>query len=361
MSDSIFDRLFELFQSPGPVNWKLAAEIRKSLAGAGEPVEPDLADEYMGLALAAQLRLESATHLGPVSTDRMHPVDAATWAAENEQSFRYAIEPLAGKLTGGPIDPANPMSAMLAPMGPAILGMQAGTMVGFMAHRALGQFDTGLPALDNDRLYLVVSNVEGFALDHGLDPKQVRMWAAAKEVFHHTVLAVPWFQERLVALVEDFYAEVSFDPTRLTETLSNMDDPSELEGMVGGAGGLAALLGGEHDEAKLAPIQALLATVEGYGDHVVERALADVLQDRERIGEAFARRRVEPNQAEQFLQQLVGLELERHRARDAADLFAQIERRWGDEAVVTLWSASDNVPSLDELTDPVGWAARVLI
>ncbi len=38
--DSIFSRLFELFQSPGPVNWRLADEVRKSLVGAAEPVGP---------------------------------------------------------------------------------------------------------------------------------------------------------------------------------------------------------------------------------------------------------------------------------------------------------------------------------
>ena len=39
--DSIFSRLFELFQSPGPVNWRLADEVRKSLVGAAEPVDPE--------------------------------------------------------------------------------------------------------------------------------------------------------------------------------------------------------------------------------------------------------------------------------------------------------------------------------
>jgi putative hydrolase len=361
MSDSIFDRLFELFQSPGPVNWKLAAEVRKSLAGQVEPVDPHRADEYVELVHAAQLHLASATHLDVTAVGSVQPIDRASWAAANERSFRYAIEPLAGKLLSAPADDTNPMAAMLAPMGPAVLGMQAGTMVGFMSHRVLGQFDAGMPPLDSDQLYLVVPNIEAFAVDHGLDPLPVRLWAAAHEVAHSAILSIPWVAPRLIAVINDYYARVDFDPSRLTDALGRIEDPTQLEDMMGGAGGLAALLGAEHDPALLAPIQAILAVVSGYGDYVVRTALAPVLPDLARLEEASARRRSEPTQAEQFLQQLVGLELDRHRARDAASFFAEIERRWGTDAIVRVWSEPDSLPTRDELTDAVGWAARVLL
>lgn len=360
MSDNIFDRLFELFQSPGPVNWKLAAEVRKSLAGAAEPVDPHLAEEYAELALAAQLRLRDATSL-ELASRRVQTVDRATWADHNEQSFRYAIEPLSEKLSGGIADPANPMAAMLAPMGPAVLGMQAGSMVGFLSHRVLGQFDTGLPALDHDDLYLVVPNLEAFAADHGLDQRQVRMWAAAHEVAHHAVLSVPWLRGHLVSLLADYYSDINFDPSKLTDALSRVEDPTQLEGMIGGAGGLAALLGAEHDAAKLAPVQALVATIGGYGDYLVQKSMAPLLPDLARLEEADARRRAEPDQSEQFLQQLAGLSLERHRASDAAAFFADIERRWGADAIARVWEEPGHLPHLGELTDPVGWAARVLL
>jgi putative hydrolase len=361
MSDSIFDRLFELFQSPGPVNWKLAAEVRKSLAGQVEPVDPHRAEEYTELVHAAQLHLAHATHMDVGSPGRVQPVDRATWAAANEKSFRYAIEPLAGKLLSPPSEESNPMAAMLAPMGPAVLGMQAGTMVGFMSHRVLGQFDAGLPPLDTDEPYLVVPNIEALATDHALDPLQVRLWAAAHEVVHHAILDVPWLAARVVEVIDAYYAEVRFDPSRLTDAITRIEDPSQLEDLMGGAGGLAALLGAEHDASLLAPIQALLAVIGGYGDYVVRRALDAVLPDLGRLEEASARRRAEPSQAEQFLQQLVGLELDRHRAGEAAAFFVDVERRWGIETVERVWAEPDGLPTRDELSDPVGWAARVLL
>ena len=39
MSDNLFEQLFELFNQPGPVNWKLAEEIAGSLSGEADPVE----------------------------------------------------------------------------------------------------------------------------------------------------------------------------------------------------------------------------------------------------------------------------------------------------------------------------------
>ncbi len=362
MSDSIFDRLFEMFQSPGPVNWQLAAEVRKSVAGSPEPIEPHLGEEYAELATAAQMRLSGATSLDLVTPGRLQPVDRSSWASRNEQSFRYVIEPLGGKLSlGGVMDSSNPMSAMLAPMGPALLGMQAGTMVGFMSHRVLGQFDTGMPALDHDELFLVVPNVEAFASEHDLDPLQVRMWAAAHEVVHHAILGIEWMRGHIVGVMDDYYSSVSFDPSKLTDALSTIDDPSDIESMMGGAGGLANMLGSSSDETKLGPIQAVMSTIEGYGIHVVRRAMGDVLPSLPQLEESAGRRRAEPNEAEQFLQQLVGLKLERHRARDAAVFFDEIERRWGADKVATVWAEPGNLPTVDEITDPVGWAARTLL
>ncbi len=359
MSDNLFDRLFELFQSPGPVNWKLAREVMHSITGAAEPIEPAVAEEYQELTLAAQLRLAEATSL-EVSTSRpLHPVDRSTWADENQQSFRYLVEPLAGKLTAPEENPA--MGAMMQPMGPAILGIQAGTTVGFMSHRALGQFDTGLPALDHDDMLLVVPNVEGFAQDHHVDPRQIRLWAACHEVTHHAVMAVPWLRGHFVDIVNGFYETVQFDPSRLMETITGLQDPEQIEGLVSGPGGLAGLLGASHDETRLAPIQAFVALVDGYADYTVRRAATDLLPQLDIIEEANARRRVEPNDAERFLQQIVGLELQRHRARDASAFCVEIERRWSDEALGRLWEDPAHLPNLDELTDPVGWAARSLL
>ena len=365
MSDNLFDRLFELLQTPGPVNWRLGKEITQSLAGASEPIEPKIAEEYEELTLAAQLRLADRLSLDVSTTKPVHPVDRRTWADRNEQSFRYLIEPLSGKL-GGSGGSSIP-SPFLAPMAPLILGVQAGTMIGFMSHRVLGQFDTGLPALDHDALSLVVPNVEAFARDHGIESQQVRMWAVLREVTNHAILSVGWVRDYFIKTITAFYDTVQFDPSGLLDMLgglqdpSALSDPSALEGLVDEPGGLAHLLGSSHDPRTLAPIQAFLAFVEGFGDYAVRAAAGDLMPQLSEIESAMRLRRSEPNEAEQFLQQLLGLRIDRHRADEAAGFCSDVERRWGAETLERLWEQPEKMPRLEELTDAVGWAARVLL
>ena len=357
MSDNLFDKLFELLQSPGPVNWKLAREVLGSVAGGRDVVEPRLAEEYQELALAAQLHAADTPGITVTPGGLLHPVDRATWAEENEQSFRYLFEPLAEKL-GEAAGGEGPMAAMLQPLGPALLGMQAGTLIGSMSHEVLGQFDAGLPTLDHDRLYLVVPNVEALATEHGLDPQQVRLWAATREVVHHAVLETSWLRGHIVALVSRYFADFDFDGGGLLEQIGNLQDPEALQNLMSEANGLPSLFGGDPDPVKRDAIAALLLFIEGFGQWATERALGGLVPELSRI--AAAARRTEPTQADHTLDQLAGITVDRV-ATDASSFAAEVERRWGEQSVARPWEGPDGLPTLAELDDPVGWAARVLL
>ncbi len=364
--DDLFQQLFELFQSSGPVNWKLARELTKSLAGEREPIDPNLAEEYRELAHAAELRVESVSRLPAPAPGDLNPTDRSMWAADNQQTFRALVEPLSGKLTSGlgalGGEGMGPMGAMLEPMGPAILGIQAGTMVGFLSHRILGQFDTGIPAMDQDRPCIVVPNVEAFAIDNDLDPQQVRLWAVLHEMVFQRLMEVEWLRGHFVSVVEAFYESVELDFSDVMGNLSALEDPSKIQDLLGEDGSSTpALFKGTSDPDRLATVQAFTALVEGYGDYLVRKAAGDLLPELDRIEEANARRRTEPDQSEQYLQQVVGLELQRHRAQDAVDFAREVEDRWGEEALDKIWEDPENLPGLEELTDPIGWAARVLL
>ncbi len=356
-----------MFQSSGPVNWKLARELTKNLAGEREPIEPSIAEEYRELAHVAELRIQATANLPAPSPGELNPTDRATWAVENEQTFRILIEPLGDKLTGGfsglpGAESLGQMGAMLQPLGPALLGMQAGTMVGFMAHRVLGQFDTGIPAIDQDKPYLIVPNVEDFAIEAEVDHRQVRLWAALHEMLFQRLMEIEWLRGHFVSVVEAFYETVEIDLSDMMGQIGALEDPDRIHELLGGEGASApALMKGTSDPERLAAIQALTAYVEGYGDYLVRKAAADVLPDLGQIETANARRRSEPDQTEQSLQQVVGLELQRHRAGDAAAFCFEVEQRWGEPALDRVWEQPENLPSLAELTDPVGWAARVMM
>jgi len=366
--EGLFEQLFKMLQSSGPVNWKLGREVTRSLAGPPQPIDPAVAEEYRELAHVAEVRISSVTELPSPEPGELNPTDRATWAAENQQSFRVLVEPLGDKLSGltdmgglpGMGDMGD-MGAMLAPLGPALLGMQAGTMVGFMAHRALGQFDTGIPAMDHDRPYVIVPNLDDFAIDHGIDHRQIRLWGALHEVAFHRIMAVEWVRGRFVELITAFYDEVEIDTSDLLGKLTGMSDPMELQQMLGEGEDPASLIQATANPERLADVQAFTAFIEGYADRIVRIAGAELLPNIERIEEAYSRRRTEPDKTEQFLQQFAGLKLERWQAADATQFCDDVVERWGEDALTRVWEAPENMPKLHELSDPIGWNARVLL
>ncbi|NNC75065.1 MAG: hypothetical protein HKN93_06085, partial [Acidimicrobiia bacterium] len=287
-----------------------------------------------------------------------------TWADENLQSLRYLFEPLPSKLSTG--DAADPMAQAMGQFMPSMLGMQVGSMMGFSAQRALGQFDLGLPAMDQPGRYLIVPNLEAFATEHGLDPRQVRLWATAMESAHQMVVNVDWFRGEFLDRVNAFFTDLHLDTTSIQQQLESLQGEGGLQALLGGEAGdmevtmAGPLFTGPHQEQDKASIQALLAFVEGYGAHLVRRSIGELIPELDRIEEAQNRRRAEPSEAEEAFSRLVGLDLERHRARTAQEFCAGVVDRWGTERLDAIWEDAEQVPRLEELSDPIGWAARLL-
>ena len=359
MSDDLFAKLIELFNQPGPVNWKLAGEISRHLAGDVEPIEPWLAEEYRDLTRLAQMKIAEETPLDVGEAIDAQPVDRASWASLNLQSFRYLVEPLAEKL--GASGAGSPLEGMMVPLGPALLGAQMGIMTGFLSHRILGQFDIGLPAAEAGDLYLVVPNIEAFASENRLDARQVRLWVALHEVTHQAEFARPWVRPAFVGLIARYLDGLELDPTSLTEKLGSFSDPEQFESVMSDPAGLAGLITTPEQRPILEAIQAFMAIVEGYADYLMDRAATKMLPDLARMREAMDRRRAEPSQGEQIINRMLGLELKQEQYRLGAEFCSEVARRWGEDALETLWAEAGSFPTLAELQDPVAWAARVLL
>lgn len=359
MSDDLFAKLIELFNQPGPVNWKLAGEISRHLAGDPEPIEPWLAEEYRDLTRLAQMKIAEVTTLDMGDAIDSLPVDRAAWAASNLQNFRYLVEPLAEKLGASGV--GGPLEGMMVPLAPAILGAQMGIMTGFLSHRILGQFDIGFPAAEAGDLYLVVPNVEAFAAENHLDARQVRLWVALHEVTHQAEFTRPWVRPAFVGLIEQYLDGLELDPTSLAERLQSFSDPDQFESALNDPAGLAGLVTTPEQRPILEAIQAFMAVIEGYADYLMDRAAPKMLPALSQMREAMNRRRAEPSQGEQIINRMLGLELKQEQYRLGAAFCSDVARRWGEDTVDTIWTDADSLPSLAELHDPVAWAARVLL
>lgn len=354
--DNLFDRLADLFRSSGPVNWRLAREIAESVAGEHTPVEPWLAEEYRDLAATAGMRVAAVAPFDPGALlSDVRPVDRRTWAGDNVDAFAYLAEPVAEKMTG-----PNGLGGMMQQLGPALLGMQMGSVVGFMSRRVLGQFDVGLPAGEQSAISFVVPNVEEFAEENDLDPRQTRLWVALHEVTHQAEFAVPWVREHVLMLMHAFVDGLEMDPDEIARRVEGFQDPAALQEMME-SGGMTGLLAGAAQEGPLSDIRAFMATMEGYAEHLMDRAAPGLIPEAPGLRAAIDRRRAEPSEGEQILQQMLGLDLEHHEYRLGATFCEEVDRRWGGESLARIWEGPEMLPTYDELTDPVGWAARVLL
>jgi uncharacterized protein (DUF2342 family) len=62
-----------------------------------------------------------------------------------------------------------------------------------------------------------------------------------------------------------------------------------------------------------------------------------------------------------MLNRLLGLELKLEQYELGGRFCTEVADRWGLQSLEKIWLEPGNLPSLGELRDPVGWAARVLL
>ncbi len=350
MADDLFSKLFELFNQPGPINWRLAAEIAKHLAGEREPVEPWVAEEFQELARLAEYRLERVTPFPIRPATEVHPVDGRTWAETSLELYGYLVEPFAAAAAEGPA------AQILGQMAPAIIGLQAGSLVGALATWIVAPFDAGLPPERTGPISIVVPNVSDLEVP-GVEPREINLWVAANEVAFNAMCQVPWVRDQVADLVEGYADAVKIDPSRLSGLVIGGGDPAALEQAIADAGGIESLIGGEEAEAPRAELEAFLGALTGAARLLARRAVAELSPSFDRISAVRDELRMEGSTSPPL-----GVGPVPPEATQAGDAFNQeVERRYGEGALEALWSDPTRMPSAAELRDPTAWAARVLL
>lgn len=344
--DDLFARLFELFNQPGPVNWKLAAEVSHHLTGERTPVDPWAAEEYRELTRLAEYRLEEATSLPVTPATDVLPVDSREWADRHLEAFGYLSSPFSD-MGGASVGP-------LSQLAPAMVGMQVGSLVGGLATWLLAGFDGGLPP---DRLLpmaIVVPHVEAFIARHRLDASSVRLWVVTEEVAYRTLCSVPFTSDHLRRLLDAEAASIEFDPSSLGG-LIGLSDPAQMQEMV--AGQLQGIFDNEETRQARTATQAYLGLLSGYARVLAGRALGELLPD---LSQIRATRDLERDQQE--AQVPFGPTPPSGEAiRQGYTFSLEVERRYGSDELTRLWTSPDRIPTAAEIEDPVAWAARVLL
>jgi putative hydrolase len=369
----MFRDLARLFAGQGPVNWDMARQIAVWTAGEGvvEPnVEPVDRIRFEELLRVADLHVSSATGLSTTIGGRMLavvPTTRADWALRTLQAWRPFLERLAeavsaaGEAEGTGPDPATQLLGDLGRVvGPVLLGMQSGYMVGHLGRRALGQYDLPVPRAKSDELLVVPANLDGFAAEWSIPHDDLRLWVLLQEVTHHAVLGRPHVRARLEALIGDYVGRFDVDPNALEGTFADIDptDPTSFAKALSPET-LLGILQTPAQREVAARIETLLAAVAGYVDHILDSVGHGLVGSYGRITEALRRRRVEADEGTRFAERLLGLHLGAAQYEKGQAFVRGVVERAGDEGLARLWKSERELPTPAELDAPGLWLARI--
>jgi putative hydrolase len=370
----MFGDLARMFSRQGPVNWDVARQTATWLAtdGKAEPnVDPLERIRLEELVRVADLQVSAVTGLdtsiaGGVLS--ILPVSRGDWALHSLEAYRPFLERLAVSLsTAGDDDddPADPATQLLGDLGkmlgPVLLGMQSGFMLGHLSRRALGQYDLPLPRIPADQLLVVPANLDAFAEQWSLVADDLRMWVCLQEVTHHAILGRPHVRARLEHLINEYVSRFEVDPEALEASLGDIDptDAAALQKILGNPETLLGAMRTPGQQETLSRIETLTAVIEGHVDHVMDTTGRGLIGSYSQLTEALRRRRVEATDGERFAGRLLGLELGRGQYERGAAFIRGVVERAGEDGLARLWMTERELPTPAELDAPGLWLARI--
>jgi putative hydrolase len=386
--EDLMRNLARLLTSQGPVNWEIARQMAQWAATGGQSEQnpdPVARVRIEELLRVAEMHVAEATGL-PVSSGGLLSARSVTpreWALRTLDDWKPLFEKLAttmnaslalgaadddeagggaGGMGAGGFDPMAQLFGNLPQvLGPFLFGMQAGSMVGQLAYRAMGQYDLPMPRPSRDELVIVPAAIDAFASDWSLAPDDVRLWVCLRETTNNAILGRAHVRARLDHLIADYVGAFEPNTQSLEARLSDFD-PTDLNSLQAALGDPETLLGELQNDAQRrlqVPLRALLAAVVGYVDHIMDLVGRRLIGSYGPLTEALRRRRLEETGGTRILGQLFGVALdEASYARGQAFVRGVVERA-GDEGLARLWHSERELPTSAELDAPGLWLARI--
>jgi putative hydrolase len=376
--EDLFRNLARLLTTQGPINWEIARQLARWTATEGETEDnpdPLARVRIEELLRVADLHVSDATGLATSATGGLlsaRVVTRSEWAMRTLEAWRPLLEKLAaalGRQSATPDTPeelsGDPMAKLLGnlpqAMTPLLFGMQAGSMVGHLGSRALGQYDLPIPRPVSDELLFVAPTIDTFASEWSLPSDDVRMWVCLHEVAHHAVLSRPHVRSRLEELMSAYVGAFQPDAMGLEDRLTAFD-PTDLAALQETFSNPEVLLGEMESQAQAelkVPLQALLSAVVGYVDFVMDSIGRRIIGSYGPLTEALRRRRLEEAQGTGFVARLLGVELTAANYERGASFIKGVFERAGDEGLARLWKSARELPTTAELQAPGLWLARI--
>ncbi len=386
---SLLGDLMNMLGTNGPDQWEMTRSFGLNVATGGTPepnIEPIERIRLEELARVAELHVIEATGM-PVSSDGRRltcvPAGRGGWTVRALDSWRPALTAMAPAPAAPPApaagagddllgaDPTGGLGELIGKwavtIGPMFFGLQVGSVVGHLSHRALGQYVLALPWSPSDELLIVTGNVAAFAEDWSIPEEEALLWVSARELASHAVLSRPSVRTRMEELLAEVAASVAATQQGLAERLGGLGDPSggsgmDLESLQGMFGDPEALLGdllSPESQRSSDRLTAVAVVVDAYADHIAERVGRTLVGSHAQLAEAWYRRRIERGKGEEAAGALFGLDLDQAQVDRGRSFIDGVVERAGEESLARLWASSRNLPTPAEVDAPGLWLERI--
>ena len=320
-------------------------------AGAGQP-NPTVPDDLSGLE-----DLESLRDLDDLEDLRDLP------AGEGLHPSLGDREPGTGDVDADPREAGleDLFTKWATAMFPTMIAMQVGSVVGHLAERALGPYEVPLAPVSTEELAVVSANLSAVAADWSLPIDDLRLWLCAHELTYHAVLSRPAVAGRIAELVVR-HAELVRPDAGAMEEMLGQADVADLDALAQLFGDPAALIGktaSADAERVRAELDALMAAVAGYGEHVTNVVAGRLIGNHAPIAEAMRRRRVGRGEGEKVAEALFGLVLDQRQIDRGERFVAGVLERSGEAQLSRMWNSAESLPTPAEVDAPGLWLARL--
>ena len=367
------------------MHWQVATQVARWVAGSGPGLpgflpglEPPAAPEpepVVGATERARLaevagaaEANALADMGPAPSGKaLEALGRADWAERALVQLKPVLERLATTLQGEaampdpPPEEMNPLAGMMGALGPLLLGVQCGFMVGQLSQSLLSQHDFLLPVAEPTPPAVIMPNLEAFSEAWSIPADDLRFAVAMSESVRSRICSREWVRVRLVRLASDYVGSFKVDPEALQSQLGDLDlsDPSSLEGLLGNPDAMLGAMTSPAQQAILERLQVTTAVLESYADHIVGRLAGPLVPSLGVIREARRRHRLERSEADRFVQRLLGIDPSGRTHDNAAAFCAGVEERAGAGGLEPLLAGEEYLPTTSELEAPGLWLARL--
>lgn len=347
------------------VDWSLARRVAKALSDVGRPDGQRVAaDELSAAAYRSVGLVASYTGLEPKGElPEPEIVGREEWIDANLVTLRDAAAGIEEKIADQ-VSESEPgrFGAATRSITRAATGLEVGIAAAYLSQRILGQYDLALigPARP-PRLLFVGPNLAEAQSKLGAERQPFLRWIALHEATHAVQFSsVPWLRPHLGGMAEELLTGAT---VRIGRDLGPLigrllrSDIRELANTVR-RGELVTLFLDPERRAIFHRLQAAMAVVEGYSEHVMDAVGAELDPSFGELRERMEHLRDRRTALDSVVGRLLGLDAKLRQYRLGKAFADAVAERQGIEGLNRVWEAPELLPTLEELEHPDRWLKR---